>query len=365
MVEDELEYEEIPGIEWQDIPKTKKPSIEASISHSVSNFGRATSIGFVHAHNEPLKQEGQIWNTGMEILDSAIRSLKSGVILVGGVENCGKSNFTNSLEMGVLDNTNDVLAIDIILDDDQETRMHQLAAARGRLPMDLMTVPSLMEREDKRREERTKAYSTLSKDYRGRLEIVDSAFWNDQGARIENIVQYLRSLREAYPTKKIWVTLDAFDDVVLPKGIGREEKVQYVSETLKALCNELGNNAPFVIVAIKQYNKQNRGRYTTGDSFGGSGRLIYDAKVALQLYTEMGELGNAAGIYFHPDPKDLMKKEPILEVFIQKNKRGGLKGKRIYFYQFSASYWCSECPKKDQELFDSMVVDAAGAKKGY
>ena len=332
------------------------------IRESVALFGKETSRGFIRAHNAGLKQEGQYWLTGQPLLDSALRSLKSGVILIGGVENCGKSNFANTLEVGILDNTPGALVIDFILDDDRESRMHQLAAARGKLPMDLMTVPSLMDKNDTRRAERTAAYSSLANDYAQRLEIIDSASWDDRGAYLENIELYLRALREANPTTSLWVTLDAFDDVKLPKGIKREEKVEYVSETLKALCNELGDEFPFVILAVKHLNKRERGRWITGDAFGGSGHLLYDAKVALLLYTEMGDLGNAAGIYFHPDPKDFTQKNPILEVFVQKNKRGGLKGRRLYYYQFPASYWCSECPPKDQAMFDSMVLESVGAK---
>lgn len=345
-------------------PAVDKPlTLEEHLDAAVKNFGQDTSTAFISAHDEALTNPQQHWRTGHPILDTMLRSLKSGMWLFGGVENCGKSNFANVLEIGILDNTEDAIVVDIILDDDRETRIHQLAAARGHLPMDLMTVPSLMEENDKRRQQREKAYFSLAKQYSSRLEIIDSASWGEKGAYLVNIEAYLRLLRLHNPTKKIWVTLDAFDDVKCPKDVAKDNRVEHISAWIKSLCNELGAKAPFLVFAIKHLNKGNRGRYVTGDAFGGSGHLTYDAKVAMIAYSEMGELGGSASIYFHPDSKDITKKNPILEVFIQKNKRGGGKGRRLYYNQWPSEYFCSECSEGDQEMYAAMTADAIGAKK--
>jgi len=346
-------------------PTVQKPTVSTLIAESVANFGRDTALAFTQAHNDGLKHPGQLWKCGHPLLDRTIRSLKSGMILMGGVENCGKSNFANVLAIGILDNTENSIVVDVILDDDRETRLHQLAAARGHLPMDLMTVPALIPKGDSRLEQRREAYASLSKEYQDRLEIIDSSSWGDKGAYLENLELYFRALRAEYPHKKIWVTLDAFDDVKTPSSVRREERVEHISAWIKTLCNELGALSPFVIFAIKHLNKNNRNRWTSGDAFGGSGHLLYDAKVSLLAYSEMGEMGNAASIYFHPDPKDLTKKNPILEVYIQKTKRGEGKGRRLYYQQWPAEYFCAECNDKDQETYDLMVMDSVGSKKDY
>lgn len=335
--------------------------MEGVLDGSVGRFGEETCAALADTYRSDLKRADAYWHTGSPLFDEAIRSLRSGLCILGGVENCGKSNFANCLAMGILDHTPDSLVVDLILDDTREVRIHQYAAAKGRLPMDLITIPNLMGRDDARRDVRKKAYQSLIDEYRGRLEIVDSSSWGDRGAYLEYICLYLRKLRARYPDRKIWVTLDAFDDPKLPRGVKSEERVQFTSQTLKELCTQLG----IVIFAIKHLNKYNRGRWTSGDSFKGHSGLLYDAKLALIAYSEMGEMGKSASIYFHPDPKDYATKNPVLEVFFQKNKVGKFKGGRLYYAQWPEQYYCHEFDTKNQEFYDAAVAETVGVKKGY
>ena len=83
-------------------PKVARPTTALEMA---SQFGQDTASAFYDAHNEPLKRGRAAWTTGNPIIDAGIQSFRSGVWFLGGVENCGKSNFSNCLEMGILRNT--------------------------------------------------------------------------------------------------------------------------------------------------------------------------------------------------------------------------------------------------------------------
>ena len=338
-----------------------KTSVQDSITQQISRFGYETAKAFSDLHESDKLKKEAVWHTGWPLFDRAITSLDAGLCIVGGVENCGKSNFVNCLEMGILDNTDNCLVVDFILDNDRKTRIHQLAAAKGKIPMDYIAIPNLMEKGDERHRLRTKAYASLITDYQGKLEILDSSSWGDRGAYLENIVKYLTNLRDFFPDKKIWVTIDAFDDPKLPAGVRMEERVMYTSSLLKDTCNRLG----IVIMAVKHMNKGNRGRVYSGDAFKGSSGLLYDAQLALLAYSEMAELGQSANLYFNPDPQDYSKKSPIFEVYFQKNKVGGFKGDTLFFQQWPEYYYCTEAGEKDQQFFRNALLSQLGAKKSY
>lgn len=337
-------------------------SIEDLIKQHVDSFGDTTVTTMARIYDADGKRSEASWHSGWEQFDSGVRSMRSGFGVIGGVENCGKSNFSNCLMLGILDNTKDSIAIDFILDDDTETRVHQLAAAKGMLPVDLISLPGLMAEDDPRRQQRTEAYESLINTYMGRLEIIDTSSWGGKGGHLNYIESYLTQVRERFPDKSIWVNFDAFDDAILPTTVRRDDRVDYIRERFSYLTTNLGATAPFWIMAVKHFNKGNRGRGANNDAFKGSSGLMFSAKLALTAYSEMGELGNQAQIYFRPNPNN-GDKNPIFEVRFTKNKVGSRKRETLYYYQWPECYFCTEAPAKQQEAYKSLILDTYSGRK--
>ena len=340
-----------------------EPTFEEIISKQIKNFGKETKESFLRVYDEDNKKTEPVWISGWKMFDESILSLKSGWGIVGAVENAGKSNFNNCLFMAILDHTKNSRVIQCIYDDTQETAIHQLAAARGKVPMDDISSPFLLDEDDPKRAQRARAYKELVEQYGDRLEIIDGASWGDRGSYLNYLEEYLTKVREAFPNDKLWINIDAIDDILVPDCKDDNEALKKISRRLKALSNKLGATSPCFILGIKHFNKGNRGRGSSMEAFKGVSGQGYDCKLALILYSEMGELGNQAQIYFNPDPLDYTKRNPVVELTFKKNKVGKNKGNTMFFLQWPECYLCVPCTDKQQKAYSDLVSDSYGLKK--
>ena len=89
--------------------------------------------------------------------DEIFPTLMYGTIYLVAPANIGKSNFVLNWTRGILDNTKDAIAVDFVFDDSQDKRHRFMAASTGRMHLKDITLPSALDPQDKRREQRKRS----------------------------------------------------------------------------------------------------------------------------------------------------------------------------------------------------------------
>lgn len=331
----------------------------SALSEEDKDFGDGTMRRVLALYEEDQRRLSRRWTTGMPLFDNATTTMRSALVCLAAEENMGKTNLALNLYQGILDYTPGSVVLDFVLDDSFGERVHCLAASKGKISIQDVVLPSLLDKGDERRARRTAAYKEIVLRYKQRLAIFDTDSLRDaqgvaQASRLDRIVSEIASYRERFPEAPLWVNIDALDDIEV-SGVDPEDKIAHISEVLKRATKRYD----CVIFATKHKVKGQGGRSAGTDSLGGRARLKYNCQLILVAYSEVGDLGQASEIYFERDDKPDGHKSPVFEVRFKKNKVGDFKG-LVCYHMYPEWYWMEECSSELQEDYHALIADAAG-----
>jgi hypothetical protein len=273
-------------------------------------FGDDTMSAFLSLYEEDSRTTTPRFRSKYPLRDLAFPTLNSGLVLIGGPENCGKSNDANGYYCGILDNTEDSRVIDFTLDDSRADRIRQLVAQRGQISMTDVQIAGALDPTKLPYQWREYAYKDIMYRYQNRLALIDGSGLKGKGGVIKHLVEYIGDVRSMYPTSPLWVNVDAFDDIQSGEQLESNESVSMISQALKRAAERFD----CVICATKHLTKGS-GRESGTDALRGYGSLKYDAKCILMCYNDVGENSDNAEICHYRDaPSKRVTLTPVFTV---------------------------------------------------
>lgn len=196
------------------------------------------------ADDTKLRLQDYSLNNGIPTLAATLNDFESGLAIIGGQPNAGKSTAVISMIAGALDLNPELIIVDFSFDDDAKKRQVQLMANLSGLHYSqLYTKSDLSEKEEA-------AKILAAKKIMGWIE--DGKYWPFEASEMfnlknKNITTTLRTvgvlkdtmgvLREQYPDKKIAFFVDAWNDLDLSEESEYIGRVDNVISDLKDRAN--------------------------------------------------------------------------------------------------------------------------------
>ena len=300
---------------------------------------------------------------GFDCLNKAFNGLNTGVIIIGGPSNSGKSalmlqtmkQVTNLNQFITEDHPKMAFSLYFSLDDSNNELMPRLVAIDQDIPINYVlfpkkfaTVPSVLDK-------RNAGWDKLKRDARF-FAMKDSNF----GSSIEYIEATMRYYQQELETMapgqyRLCVFIDNFYDITVDAQGYTEENARYdhVATCLDNISIEF--DAP--IVCSGEFRKINVTKRPQLDDLKSSGKITYRAKAIVLVYNEVGVKKDAANIYWEmADVRspDQTIKMPILEMDISKNKYSSYKGREYArFMPDKATFY--EATDEEKRIYQQMM----------
>lgn len=150
----------------------------------------------------------------------------------------------------------------------------------------------------------------------GRLIILDS----EDGRSFDFLASTLRALREKNPSKRIVFFLDNLHLLSADSwSESGHDKIKKISHEIKALCVSTNST----IISTVELRKIAKGQKADNNDLAGSASLAYDSNAIAILHSEL-DIDPSSDKFFKHGYH--IKKNPIIETNISKNKIGSFKG---------------------------------------
>ena len=321
------------------------------------------------------------------IFDEKMEGLESGLFLLAGQSNHGKSNLLFELILRYVQNpANKLYGVYFSLDDTADKIIPRLLASNSIMANDTIGVPislyskptiyldKLREAQEDSEEERlyysylyeditvegsvnrdnigknpdnfpksirNKAYEWLesTSDY---FTIIDGTEIRTGDQLIEyckNIKRYIQELH-GDPEYNLLVGIDSFSDIIWDGKNFKSDKElnDYTSKRMKALAVEELKCPVFGSIHLRKSDPKKR---PTVMDIKESGRWAYEATIVFLIHNDVAQSGEGALIYANRDDSDY--KMPIIEIRWAKNKQSSFKGYTYCYFQteFSKVWECN------------------------
>ena len=270
---------------------------------------------------------------GFARLTEALDGIQTGLYLVGGRPNIGKTSFNLQLAYNLVMSNDNVFCLVWSIDDNLKKVIPRLVAAECGIPINVVSnpvykltsqqgyTPEEIKELMGRRELAVNKLKSLSK----RFLIKDIGSGNSVEA-IERSVMTCRAITKA-ENMQLVIVIDNFHKLSTEKFVqDTRSKFTYMSEQIKRISNVY--DAPVICTVELRKSDSIRPRE---DDIKETVDLVYDADCIMLLHNEVHRVGEHASKIFFVDDKG--NKKPILEVDICKNKTSGFKGQLFFrFY---------------------------------
>lgn len=297
------------------------------------------------------------------IFNRRMEGLETGMYLVAGESNSGKSAFLMNLMYDYCTfNENDLFGIYFALDDTRQELIPRFISMRMGIPISVGSKPSrFQEKIDMGVEGSSKYVEYMEKRQQG-IEMLREQrghFKIEDTSKItcgEQIYDYLRKLKVYLdtnaPGRKIIAAIDSVSDIEFADpNFGRmndKQKGDYSAKKIKDWSNEL--DIPIFGSIHLRKIEQNR-RPTIAD-IKDSGRWVYEASWVGLVYNDVSRNKQSATIY--DTDGDTGEKTPILELDWAKNKKSSYKGKTYHYFTPDFSQ-VTECSEEACKRYDALI----------
>ncbi len=274
-------------------------------------------------------------DTGFPQMTEALEGLQSGLTLIAGAPNTGKSALTMQLALQIAQRNDNTYCIYHSLDDNMREMLPRAVATLQRLPINAVKFPARYQaRGETNILTRRKAGLNQLVSLASRFGIRDESY-DGNGAAIESIEKSVKDIKFHAPDKQIVLFIDNFHDLMsinMSAGDADNSKFNYLAGEISRLATQYD----LPIVCTAEFRKLNGYRRPTVDDVRETVKIGYESKAILLCYNEVGLKGEASSIAF--DRPDKQGKQPILEVKYGKNKYSSFKGRLFYNFYTEQSY---------------------------
>lgn len=327
----------------------KKQGLVAEVGVGEILKEETSLIEAVEAFEEKALRSGRLKgiSTGFPILDEKIDGVQTGLVLVAGKWNVGKSAFLQTLALNLLkDPTNYVLYFSI---DDPVigTTIPRFLANLSFIPINTVSNPlykidgneTLGEAEKLILKQKRNEAISLLKSYSGRLGLKDASDGYDTNF-VEKIIKVYKVI--AGP-RKLVIFVDFLNMVNLTrKNIDRTE----LETQLAGFFKHMAGLYDIPVICTVESTKGVADSVIDESAIKGSSALQFRSDLTLLLSTDF-ECSSKSVLYFYDDKGEA---QPIIKVRISKNKMSGFK-KSIYYKFFRECSKYEECPIVEQQEY--------------
>ena len=280
---------------------------------------------------------------GFESLNQAYEGLNTGIHLVGGQSNTGKSAFMLYLAQAIANANRELSAritkkaycIYFSLDDTNNELIPRLVAIDQKIKINAVSFPKKYEHNKEIMEKREQGFENLKENVKY-IGMQDA----NEGSSIEYIVETCKDLQiqldEMEPNVyTLVIIIDNFHDIdVDAKGYTEDNaRYDFITDKLMKLAYDL--DSP--IICSAEFKKISGGRRPQRDDIRSSGKISYASKNIMLCHNDYSIRQEQAGVFWELTDQsefgeETTKKMPVWEVQIDKNKFGSQKGR--LFWEF-------------------------------
>ncbi len=273
---------------------------------------------------------------GFEQLNKSLEGLNTGLHLIAGQSNVGKSAMCIQMAYNIAINNQTTsekkpkkaYCLYFSLDDNANELLPRFISIDQKIPINAVRFPKKYQENVQFMEKRQRGLENL-KDMVDHFGLMDV----NQGSDIEHIEEtakrYALELAKIDENYQIVIFIDNFHDITVRDikfGSDSNAKYDYIADQL----SRMGTLLDCPIICTAEFRKLNGNRRPKLDDIRETVKIIYEAKAILLCYNEVGLRGQQSGVYWQrPDSED---KQPVFEMHVGKNKFGSYKGR--IFYEF-------------------------------
>lgn len=296
---------------------------------------------------------------GFESFNKSFDGLQTGLYLIGGQSNIGKSTLCLQLAWQVArqnqvvtkEKPHKAFVIYFSLDDNARDLMPRIVSIEEGLDINVVRSPAKYTDRADLMVKREKGIKTL-KESISSFRMMDSI----DGSSIEFIEEQIRKHKVELSTVaddyKLVVFIDNFYDIDVQEisfGTDKTAKAEYIAGKLNDMCDLYD----IPIVCTAEFRKLNGIRRPTLDDIKDAGKVVYAAKAIILCYQEVHLRGETAKIFW-PDPTK-PDKQPVLECHFAKNKFGSYKG-RTFLNFIPAKAKLTEVPEELANRYRTLIA---------
>lgn len=295
---------------------------------------------------------------GVEQFNKAFEGLNTGVHLIAGQSNVGKSGICMQLAWQIAQ-ANQVpterqpkkaFVLYFSLDDSNNELLPRLVAIDQKIPINAVRFPKKYQDNQHFMSRREIGFKNLE-DSVMHINMMDV----NEGSDIEHIEEttekYALELAQVDPNYQIVIFIDNFHDVTVRDvnfGADGNGKYDYIADQLSRIATKF--DCPIICTA--EFRKLNGNRRPKLDDIRESVKIVYEAKAIILCYNEVGLRGQQAQIFWNKE--ETPDKQPVFEAHIGKNKFGSFKG-RIYFEFMPEMSYFREVPDAGAVRYSQMI----------
>lgn len=315
-------------------------------------YSRFTSdmLGAISAFEARANKLGHIggFDTGFSRLTEKLEGLQPGLYMVSAGPNVGKTALCTQMAWQVAQSNPTTFCMYITLDDNPNIVIQRITAHITGLPIRVIRNPQAYAHNREVLQTRQIGLDML-REASDRFVVPSTLDSTDVDDILEHVVSYLVWADATDADRRDLVLfIDNFYD--LTANIGGDNsntRMEYIADQLKYFA--MHYNVP--VICTGELRKLNGPKRPSLDDAKGAGGLAYAAQVIMGIYSEVGQRGDAAKIYWTGMHEDKM---PILEVHFLKNKLSSFKGRLLYRFVPSCSTLI-QMSEQDELRFNKMI----------
>lgn len=342
-------------------PNEITPDLIRSVAGDSVPFYRTKMSDTIDAVEEYSWNRGEMGGLdwGFPSLNKAFEGLNTGVHLVAGQSNIGKSSFmlqlawqvSQSNQIPTAEKPRKAFVLYFSLDDSNNELLPRLVAIDQRIPINVVRFPKKYQDNATYMQKRAEGVIKLreSVDY---INMQDVNSGSDIEFIQETMETYHVELQKEDPTYQLVVFIDNFHDITIGDEKLRSksggEKYDHIADMLTKIATKY--DCPIVCTA--EFRKLNGNRRPTVDDIRESVKILYEAKAVMLCYNEVSLRGQQSTVHWMRN--DNPNKQPVYEVQVGKNKYGSFKG-RAFFEFIPEMAFCREVSEAGALRYSQMV----------
>lgn len=359
-LEEMLAMDGIEEMQYQDVRAQEQVSAPILPPSDHEPFFKSKMLGTIREVKNYSWSRGEIGGLdwGVEQFNKAFEGLNTGVHLIAGQSNVGKSGICMQLAWQIAKANREItehrprkaFVLYFSLDDNNNELLPRLIAIDQKIPINAVRFP-------KKYEDNEHYMARLELGYMALEEMVMHINMMDvnEGSSIEHIEatteKYALELQKIDPAYQIVIFVDNFHDITVDSksfGTDSNQKYDYIADQLSRIATKF--DCPIICTA--EFRKLNGNRRPKLDDIRESVKIVYEAKAIILAYNEVGLRGQQSQIFWMRE--GVADKQPVFECDIRKNKFGSYKN-RIFFEFWPEMSYFKEVPPAGAQRYSQMI----------
>lgn len=348
----------LDGIEPEKVPemlRTQALQMEdiQGVKYSSKLHGPEDTVVFSEVLRKSFWEAGKTlsgWRTGLTKIDNALGGIPRRECWIGiaGDGNVGKSAIVQNIGLRVALHNENVAVLHFTIDDTRSQTIPRLISQMSEVKIAWVRQPQRYQFTAKMNADLQKAWATwelLLKD--GKYDIKDAS----QGNTLAFAEEWIEAVHSDHPERGILFILDNFH-LLSEAGQEERERVENASRNVSLLAKQKGIA---IISTMELRKREDHTKRPRLEDLKGSKQLEYDLNVAILVHSEMHakpDATDAQGWMDETDP-DGVKKKPVLQLWMDKNKVTSDKGLMEYNFRSDTS-----------QILEREAITAVGQKSG-